>query len=120
MKHAPRKYQRIYLTFYLRIFEGNTFLGFIIDISKDGMMVMSEFPLEEGRNYALRMKIPSSMEWEGKRGEDRFIEFGGSCKWSRRDEEVEKEFYISGFQFSDLGEEANRIIHRMIEEYRIP
>jgi hypothetical protein len=58
MKHAPREHQRVYLTFYLRIFEGDKFIGFLIDISKDGLMVMSETPLEENREYNLRMKLP--------------------------------------------------------------
>jgi len=120
MKHTPRKYQRIYLTFYLRVFEDDTFLGFVIDISKDGTMIMSEFPLQEGKDYNLRMKIPSSMEWGGRNDDDRYIHFRGSCKWSRRDEDVEKEFYISGMQFSNLGGEAGDIIQKMIEEYRIP
>lgn len=65
MKQIPRENQRVYLTFYLRIFEGEKFIGYMIDISNDGLMVMSDMPLEENKKYSLRMKLPSSAEWEG-------------------------------------------------------
>ena len=67
MKHAPREHQRVYLTFYLRIFEEDKFIGFLIDISKDGLMVMSERPLEENREYNLRMKLPPHLNGKVKK-----------------------------------------------------
>ena len=76
-------------------------------------MVMSEFVLEEGKCYSLKMKIPSSMEWKGKNDTDRFIKFRARCKYSEHDE-VDKEFYVNGFEFSELGEEENFIIRKLI------
>ncbi len=118
MKHAPREHQRVYLTFYLRVFEGENFIGFLIDLSSDGMMVMSEYPLEESKLYQLRMKLPSSLEWKGESSPDRVIEFSAECLWNRHDN-VEKEFYISGFAFRDISTEHNDIIHKLVKEYRI-
>jgi len=118
MKHAPREHQRVYLTFYLRIFEEDKFIGFLIDISKDGLMVMSETPLEENREYNLRMKLPPTFEWKGKKVEDREIHFKGDCRWSKHDE-VDKEFYTSGFAFRELSEDDNEIIHKVIREFKI-
>ncbi|MCP4129481.1 MAG: PilZ domain-containing protein [bacterium] len=118
MKHSPREHQRIYLTFYLRVFEGDEFLGFMIDISASGLMTMSEFPLKEGKFYLLKMKLPSSLEWKDKKDTDRYIEFTAECKWSKHDE-VEKEFYLSGFEFTELHDQENVIIHELIKEFRM-
>jgi|GEM_PF-946616 len=118
MKHAPREHQRVYLTFYLRVFEGEKFLGFLIDISREGLMFMSEMELEKDKVYGLCMKIPSSLEWKGKKDDDRFICFKAKCLYSKHDD-VDKEFYTNGFEFSDLGEKENSIIRQMIEEIRL-
>lgn len=118
MKHAPREHQRVYLTFYLRIFEGDNFIGYLMDISKDGLMLITEKPIEENRVLNLKMKLPPTFEWKGKKVEDRLIQFRAECRWCRHDE-VDKEFYLSGLSFSDLPQEDNEIIHKMIKEYRI-
>jgi c-di-GMP-binding flagellar brake protein YcgR len=118
MKHADREHQRVYLTFYLRIFDDEKFIGFLIDISKEGMMVMSEFPLETEKVYSIRMKIPSSFEWKGKNEPDRFINFSAKCEWTKHDD-VEKEFYLSGFTFINLDDSENELIHAIIKEYKI-
>ena len=119
MKHLPRDHQRAYITFYLRIFEAERFLGFVVDISKEGIKVLSEMPLDKEKNYSLKMKIPTSLEWKGRKDEDRYIDFTARCIWSKHDQ-VDKEFYISGFNFTRFDEEGNKIIHAMIEQYRIP
>ena len=118
MKHTPRENQRVYLTFYLRIFDGDRFLGYMIDISHDGIMVMSDFILEEGKKYSLKMKLPSSAEWEGGNINDRCIDFNAECRWSKHDA-IDREFYLSGFSFSDLSPEDEEIIHKLIQDFRI-
>lgn len=42
MKHSPRHSQRLYLSYYLRIYRGDEFLGFLMDVSDDGVMIMRE------------------------------------------------------------------------------
>lgn len=119
MKHAPREHQRVYLTFYLRVFEeGKDFLGFLIDLSKDGLMIMSETPLVEDKFYQLKMKVPSSLEWKDKDDQDRYISFTAQCRWTKNDE-VDKGFYLNGFEFTDLSEDSDSILRQLLEEYRI-
>ncbi len=119
MKHLPREHQRAYITFYLRVFEGDRFLGFLVDISKDGMKILSDFLLEADRIYPLKMKLPASLEWKGIKNEDRYIEFSATCLWSKHDY-VQKEFFISGFKFIEFGDEEQAIIHELIHLYKIP
>jgi len=115
MKRPQREYQRVYLTFYLRIFEGSDFAGFLIDISREGMMVMAERPFPTDTDHTLRMKIPSALA-EG--DDDHFITFGALCKWCRQDE-LDKDVYLCGFQISDISDEDNLLIRKLIEEYRL-
>jgi len=119
MKHLPRDHQRAYITFYLRVFDGDKFIGFLIDIAQGGIKVLSDFILEEDKLYMLKMKLPSTLEWKGKTSEDKFISFTAKCLWSKHDE-VEKDFYISGFEFTGLLDGDNEIIHTLIKQYRIP
>lgn len=118
MKHIPRENQRVYLTFYLRIFEGDKFIGYMIDISNDGLMVMSDSLLEENKKYSLKMKLPSSAEWEGQNLKDRYIDFNAECRWSKQDA-VDREFYLNGFSFSDISPSDEKIIEKLIQDFCI-
>ncbi len=118
MKRLPREHQRVILSFYLRVFEEKKFIGFLTDISRGGMMVMSEFPLEAEKDYNLRMNLPSSLEWKGKNDKDKEVKLSVKCEWSKH-YEVDKEFYLSGFRFLDIDENDNNIIHEIINEYKI-
>lgn len=118
MKHVPRKHQRVYLTFYLRVFEGEDFIGYLIDISKEGIMIMSDYSLQVGKYYLLNMKLPASSERKGEEG-IQSIEFTAECKRSEHDS-VDREFYLNGFEITDIDDDTNAVIHKIIEEYRIP
>jgi hypothetical protein len=119
MKHLPRDNQRAYITFYLRVFEGDKFLGFLIDLAQGGVKILSDFIMEKDKLYMLKMKLPSTLVWDGKMDADRSITITANCLWSKHDD-VKKDFYISGFQFTGLLEEDNKIIHSLIEQYKIP
>lgn len=118
MKHLPRDNQRVYITFYLRIFEGEKFIGFLIDISKNGLKIISDYSLDSEKEYQLKMKLPSTLEWKDKSDKDRYIEFAAQCLWAKKDE-VDKDFYLSGFKIKDIGEEENRIIYELIQQYKL-
>lgn len=118
MKHAERTHQRIYLTFYLRVFEDDAFLGFMTDVSREGLMLMSEFPLEEEREYTLRMKIPSCAKCKFHLDDQEFIEFRAICRWSQPEGES-RDFFLNGFQIVEITEEENQCIHYLIEEFKI-
>ncbi len=118
MKHASRTHQRIYLTFYLRVFENDNFIGYLIDVSREGIMIMSEYPLDEGREYRLRMKAPSCARCKDTLGEHEFIEFSAVCKWTKS-EDASREFFLNGFEIVEITEEENQCIHYLIEEFKI-
>ncbi|GMR06180.1 MAG: hypothetical protein BMS9Abin25_0763 [Gammaproteobacteria bacterium] len=57
-----RKRRRWELVFYLRIFdqEDGPLLGHVVDISADGLMLLSENPVELNKDFDLSLEMPSS------------------------------------------------------------
>ena len=115
MKHAARENKRMYLMFYLRVFEDGEFLGFVIDISPKGIMIISEAAIKTDRMYRLRMKLPPDIKNSDKKN---YVEFSASCKWSRPDEE-NTSFFLSGFELEEMSSETGALIEKTINEYRL-
>jgi len=118
MKKHARECQRAHITYYLRVFSGRDFLGYLLDISREGFMLMSDYAADLNRIYSLKMKLPQTREWQTLAEEEKSIEFKAQCVRSRQDNE-NNNFYLSGFKFVELGEEENRTIGRMIREHKI-
>ncbi|MBN1531841.1 MAG: PilZ domain-containing protein [Spirochaetes bacterium] len=112
MKHNVRSQHRMYLTFYLRVFEGDTLRGFIVDISKSGMMLLSDSPLDEERDYRLSIKLPPCP------GEGGTVRFSARCRWSRPDE-GNSSFYLSGLEIRNMAGRRAAVIERLAHEYRL-
>ncbi|MFW2439779.1 MAG: PilZ domain-containing protein [Arenicellales bacterium] len=57
-----RRRRRWELVFYLRVFDqsDNSLLGHVVDISEDGLMLMSEVPIELDRDFDLVLEMPES------------------------------------------------------------
>ncbi len=105
-----RRRQRRHLIFYLRVYdrENGGVLGFLGDISLDGAMLVSEEPIPVGRAYQLEIV------WQDENGRKRRIAFRAVSRWCNND--VNPNFYDTGFQFSDTAPEALTSIRDVIEE----
>jgi len=64
----------------LRALDGTTgeLLGMVADLSKGGLRLLTEQPLEEGRVYRIDLEVPVSS------GRFRVLELQLSCLWSKR------------------------------------
>lgn len=118
MKHTPREHERLHLTFALRVFEGERFVGFMADIAENGIMIISDAPFTEGVSSRLRMKPPSSFSWKGTAGPNHSIEFSARCKWTQKSE-TDENYYISGFEYTDIRAEEKDVIHSLIQKYHM-
>ena len=89
-KHIQRSIERHQLPYYLKVFNRITDkpMGYIGNVSLDGLMLISQLPLLVGARFDMRLKIP---------GHDapRYIDFSATCQWSRED--VTPGSYDSGF-----------------------
>lgn len=106
-----RKLKRRYLMFYSRIFDrrSGALIGYLSDITIEGMMVISEVPLETGLVSRLRMDLPEDIF------DKNHMDFEALCIWNRQD--VNPNFYISGFKLIGLSDSDKQTIERIIDAY---
>jgi len=106
-----RKFQRRHLIYYLRVFDRDTvnLLGHLVDITSEGVMVISENPIEVGKIFHMRMILPKEII-----GKEQ-ISFDAVSKWSAKD--VNPSFYDTGFEFQDVSRENIKIISQLIEDF---
>lgn len=85
-----RHISRLQLPSYLKVYNRNTDkpMGFIGNVSLDGMMLISELPLLVGARFEMRLKIPGQPA-------QRFIDITATCQWCRED--VTPGSFDSGF-----------------------
>lgn len=90
-----RRIERHQLPYYLKVFNGITDkpMGYLGNVSLDGLMLVSQLPLLVNARFDLRIKIP------GQDGVLRNIDFTATCHWSRED--VNPGTYDSGFSLVD-------------------
>ncbi len=88
--HAQRRIQRHELPCYLKLFNrvSDKPMGYLGNVSREGLMVISQLPMLVGARFDLRLKIP---------GPDapRYIDFSANCQWCRED--VTPGSFDSGF-----------------------
>ncbi|TWI58529.1 PilZ domain-containing protein [Pseudomonas duriflava] len=89
-----RHIERHQLPYFLKVFNRFTDkpMGYLGNISLDGMLLISELPLLVSGTFELRLKVP------GRDGQLHFIDFDATCQWSRED--VTPGYYDSGFSLA--------------------
>jgi hypothetical protein len=106
-----RQAERWYLVFYLRVFDGMSrkIFGHLVDISENGIMLISDNPVEVNEDYRLRMSLPSQMK-------DRYeIIFSATSRWCKPD--ANPDFYLIGFQIHDLESTTRDLIANLIKDF---
>jgi hypothetical protein len=111
MNEDRRKFKRRYLMYYSRVFDRQTgsLLGHVVDITPEGIMLISEKPLEVNRQYKLRMELPDEITNRPK------LDFDAHSVWNSKD--VNPDFYDTGFRLLNVPQEDVAIIERMITDY---
>ena len=106
-----RKFNRHHLIYYLRVYDGvsSRVVGHVVDISPQGIMLITDEPIAVQEEYRLRMRFP------GSGSEQEELLFDAVCRWCREDENPE--FYIAGFQIQDLPDSATSFIQGLIAEF---
>ena len=84
-------------------------VGHIVDISPEGIMLITDEPITVQEEYRLRMRFPGT----GSSQEELVLE--AVCRWCREDENPE--FYLAGFQIQDLPQDAEFFLQGLIAEF---
>lgn len=83
--------------------------GELINISPDGLMVMTPVEVPTHAIYQLELELPSNIE-----GSNR-IAVGADCLWCRQAENFDR--YWAGFHIIDASDQALLQIRKLIENY---
>jgi len=106
-----RKLKRRHVIFYSRVFDRNSgaLLGHLMDITIEGLMLISETPLKIDLTYHLRMDLPEDVMTKT------YLSFDAQCLWCKPD--INPAFYNAGFKVLNMVQEDVDLIENMIDEY---
>jgi len=106
-----RRSRRRRLSCYPQVFDVETgeSMGQVVDISTEGLRILSEFPMATDREYRLRLEPAGSDDSR------RPVEFDAVCVW------LEKEFssgaYNGGFRITRISGGDREVVERLIERF---
>ncbi len=105
-----RNLKRWHLIYYLRVFDLDTdsLLGHLVDITTEGMKMVSEKPVPPERDFQLRMEVPQ----ESSASEE--VLFKAHSLWCSKD--TNPDFYATGFRLLNPEREAVNIIRALIDD----
>lgn len=111
MVEDRRQLKRRHLIFYLRVFDikTNKLLGHLVDITPQGVMLISEKTIPLNTDFELKMALPS------KSGQMHAFNFKARSLWC--DKDINPDFYDTGFQLTDIDHEDRKIIEDLIEDF---
>ncbi len=106
-----RKVKRRYLLYYMRVYAAATRqqIGNLVDITSEGLMVLSENTLEPGTITRLRLELTEDVATKP------FLEFSARSKWCKPD--ITPNLYNIGFEILDLEPADEAIVQRIIATF---
>ena len=106
-----RKFPRKDLIFYSRVSDGKggRVLGYLLNITPEGAMILSEKPLEVDWEVDLHIELPDDLS------DLREMVIPARSRWCQPD--INPEFYDTGFAFLKTSEKYTGLILRLVEEY---
>ena len=105
-----RSQERWNLVQYLRVVkaENNETIGHLVDVTTEGMMLISENSIPLHQTYNLRMEIPTEENIP------QMIALTAESLWTKKD--VNPAFHDTGFRLVNPSKRAINAITRLIEE----
>jgi hypothetical protein len=88
--------------------DSNKLLGFLVNITKRGIMIMSERPIKTGKTFHLQILIPSDDEKKN------HLKFAARSIWCERS--VNTDFYDTGLELMNVNIDQFEAIDNIITE----
>ncbi|MEE4357852.1 MAG: PilZ domain-containing protein [Desulfococcaceae bacterium] len=106
-----RKTKRRHIIYYLRVLDRKTneLTGQLVDITTEGMKLISENPIEPDTFLQLKMLLPEDINRKSE------ISFDVHTMWCKRD--INPNFFSIGFEFADILQEDVNIIKNLIYDF---
>ncbi|MHB9028686.1 MAG: PilZ domain-containing protein [Candidatus Latescibacterota bacterium] len=105
-----RKLHRSNLIYYLKVIDRDTdaLLGHLVDITSEGIMLISEKPIPEKILYNLRLEFPHEIFGQ------ETLDFSALSLWCRPD--LNPVFHDTGFKLQDVPLEHVLTIKKLVSE----
>ena len=105
-----RQLKRRHLIYYLEVFDQQTgkLLGHLVDLTVKGMKLVSREEIAPGQTFTLRMLMPEEYCPE------REVRFSATSTWCSQD--VNPDFYATGFNTPDLDAKTRRLFMILINQ----
>ncbi len=106
-----RKLKRRHIMFYSRIFDRKTgkLLGYLGNITTEGIMIISDEPIQVNFLYKLRMDLPEYIYQKS------VLNFLGNSVWCKND--IDPNFFNTGFRLTKISKVDQGIISEFINDY---
>ena len=103
--------ERKHLIYYLEVtdIETNQAIGHAVDISNEGLNLISQEPIKLESTFQLKMFLPEEIQGS------RYYEFAATGKWCKKDENPD--FYNIGFKLNNVSTESVQVIKRLIDKF---
>lgn len=110
MHAEKRKIKRRHLIYYLQVIdrEQEQVVGYMVDITTNGIMLMSEKAIEPGTVLPLKVLVQTDMTTKN------YLDFDARCKWCRKSPNDIS--HDAGFELLNVSGTAFRDIEEIIEE----
>lgn len=107
-----RKVERKILVAYTQVFDlyGGTLLGYLGDLTVIGAMIISEHPIEVGREFTLAVELPELPNIKSVR-----LNLEARSIW--RNQDLSPQYFNVGFEFKEISESQKEIIEAIVKVY---
>ena len=106
-----RKLERDHVSSRLEVYDldSGQLLGRVVDLHAEGLMLLSETPIELDRTWALQVNLPMTLN-----GVSEFT-LGAESRWKR--ESIGGQQFWTGLQFTNLPDESRQCIEKMVSSF---
>ncbi len=106
-----RKSVRRYLYNYSQVLDSdkNSVTGRLVNITPEGMMIMSDRPIERDTRFNFRMALPDGVAIT----DETDIRFEGNCRWCKK--AYNPDYFDVGFEFTQLPETSRHTIDYLMK-----
>ncbi len=107
-----RKFNRVHLIHYLRLFDRKTgdLIGNLVDLTSEGLQLISEKPIENGTLLEIRMEFPEEVDGQQE------LQLNAEAVWC--DHKLDPDLFSVGCKLIPVTPTQVTIIRDLIENYQ--
>ncbi len=106
-----RTLRRNYLSDPVNVYDrpSQAFLGRLVNIHSEGLLIMGNYPFEDGRVYEIELRLPEEVNGKSK------VSLGIDCLWTQTEDG--NVAYWAGCRIIDISDDAISDINVLIEKF---